>query len=61
MDLAAEAFELCDDDVATCDSRPTDALWDRVKAAVDARPRGAIAIESADPAIQGHTERTATA
>ena len=51
IDLAPEVFDLSADDVASCDERPADALWDdalwdTVKAAVDACPRGAIAIES---------------
>lgn len=46
IDLAPEVFDLGDDDVATCDERPADALWDKVKAAVDACPRGAITVES---------------
>jgi ferredoxin len=51
IDLAPTVFDLSDDDVASCDERPPDALWDdalwdTVKAAVDACPRGAIAIES---------------
>lgn len=46
IDLAPEVFDLSDDDVATCDEQPADTLWDKVNAAVDACPRGAITIES---------------
>jgi ferredoxin len=61
MDLAPEVFDLSDDDVATCESQPTDVLWDRVKAAVDACPRGAIAVESEQhPSAPDRTGRTAT-
>jgi ferredoxin len=61
-ELAAEVFELSDDDVATCDPQPADALWHKVKAAVNACPRGAITIESAQhTTAQDRTERTATA
>ncbi len=61
MDLAPEVFDLSDDDVATCDERPSDELWDSVIAAVNACPRGAIAVESREhPSAQNRTERTAT-
>jgi ferredoxin len=61
IELAPEVFDLADDDVATCDTQPADALWDKVKAAVDACPRGAIAIESErHPSALDRTERTAT-
>jgi ferredoxin len=61
IDLAPEVFDLSDDDVATCVPRPTDALWDKVKAAVDACPRGAIIAESVQhPSAQERTGRTPT-
>jgi ferredoxin len=46
IELAPEVFDLADDDVATCDPQPADALWEQVKAAVNACPRGAITVES---------------
>ncbi|MGH3642770.1 MAG: ferredoxin [Mycobacterium sp.] len=46
IDLAPEVFGLTDDDVATCEAQPSDALWDTVTAAVDACPRGAITVDS---------------
>jgi ferredoxin len=46
IDLAPEVFSLPDDDVAICDAQPSDELWDKVNAAMDACPRGAITIES---------------
>jgi len=45
MDLAPEVFDLADDDVATCDAQPAGTSWDKVEAAVNACPRGAITIE----------------
>ena len=61
IDLAAEVFELSDDDVASCDAQPADALWDKVTAAVNACPRGAITIESEQhSSARNRTERTAT-
>jgi ferredoxin len=48
IELAPEVFRLDADDVATCDPQQADVLWEEVKAAVDACPRGAITIES-DP------------
>ena len=61
IDLAPEVFDFSDDDVATCDAEPADALWDKVKAAVDACPRGAISIESVQyPTALDRTGRTAT-
>jgi ferredoxin len=47
VDLAPEVFTLSDDDVATCHAQPSDQLWDKVTAAMNACPRGAITIESA--------------
>jgi ferredoxin len=44
LDTAPEVFDLTDDDVATCTQQPTDDLWDQVRAAVDACPRGAISV-----------------
>jgi ferredoxin len=46
VDLASEVFNLSDD-VATCHVQPSDQLWDKVTAAMNACPRGAITIESA--------------
>jgi ferredoxin len=61
IELAPEVFDLSDDDVATCESQPTKVLWGKVKAAVDACPRGAITIESQQhPSAHNRTERTAT-
>ena len=61
IDLAPEVFDFSDDDVATCDAEPADALWDKVKAAVDACPRGAIIVESEQyPSAQDRAGRTAT-
>jgi ferredoxin len=61
IELAPDVFDLADDDVATCATQPSDALWDKVKAAVDACPRGAITIESEQcPPAQDRTGRTAT-
>lgn len=44
IDTAPEVFDLSDDDVATCAERPADELWEKVLAAVDACPRGAISV-----------------
>lgn len=61
VEIAPEVFDLGCDDVATCEPQPADALRQKVRAAVDACPRGAIAIESAhSPAVQDRTGRTAT-
>ena len=61
IDLASEVFELSDDDVASCDAHPADALWAKVTAAVNACPRGAITLESEQhSSAQDRTERTAT-
>ena len=61
MDLAPEVFELSDDDVATCEAEPADMLWDKVTAAVDACPRGAITVELAQyTSAQDRTDRTST-
>jgi len=61
IELAPDVFDLADDDVATCATQPADALWDKVKAAVDACPRGAITVESEQyPSAQDRTGRTAT-
>jgi ferredoxin len=59
IDLAAEVFDLSDDDVATCAAQPADALWHKVRAAVDACPRGAITIES-EHSAPDHSGRTTT-
>jgi ferredoxin len=59
IDLAPEVFDLSDDDVATCDERPSKSLWDAVTAAMNACPRGAITIEPAQPApTHDRSERT---
>jgi ferredoxin len=61
IELAPEVFDLADDDVATCDAQPADALWDKVTAAMNACPRGAITIEPEQhPSALDRTERTAT-
>jgi ferredoxin len=61
VELAPEVFDLGGDDVATCEEQPADALWEQVRAAVDACPRGAIAIESAHSLTSlDRTGRTAT-
>lgn len=44
IDTAPEVFDLSDDDIATCVERPADDLWEKVQAAVDACPRGAISV-----------------
>lgn len=46
IDLAPEVFELADDDVASAIEYPADLLWNNVTAAMNACPRGAIAIHS---------------
>jgi ferredoxin len=59
MDLAPEVFELSDDDVATCDERPSKSLWHAVTAAMNACPRGAITIGPAQPSpANDRSERT---
>lgn len=61
IDLAPEVFDLGEDEVAQCDVRPADTLWDKVNAAVDACPRGAITVTSDHhPSIADRTGRTAT-
>lgn len=52
IELAAEVFDLGDDDVATCAAAIPDTLQDKVKAAVDACPRQAISLEP--PPTKGH-------
>jgi ferredoxin len=44
LDTAPTVFDLTDDDIATCTERPPYDLWDQVRAAVDACPRGAISV-----------------
>jgi ferredoxin len=44
IETAPEVFELTDDDVATCVELPPPRLWEQVRAAVDACPRGAITV-----------------
>ena len=61
LELAPQVFDLTEDDVATCHTQPPDALWDKVKAAVDACPRGAITIESEPyPSALDRAGRTTT-
>jgi ferredoxin len=45
IDLAPQVFDLTDDDLATCDAQPSDDLWDKVTAAANACPRGAINVD----------------
>ncbi|MDO3635811.1 ferredoxin [Mycolicibacterium arseniciresistens] len=61
VDLAPEVFDLGDDDVARCDVRPADTLWNKVDAAVDACPRGAISVVSEQHSSSDRTGRAATA
>jgi ferredoxin len=44
IETAPEVFDIGDDDMATCVEHPTEELWDKVQAAVDACPRGAISV-----------------
>jgi ferredoxin len=61
IDLAPEVFDLSEEDVATCAAPAVDALWDKVIAAVNACPRGAIIVESVEhPSAQERIERTPT-
>jgi ferredoxin len=61
IELAPEVFDLSDDDVASCDAQPADDLWDKVAAAANACPRGAITLEQEHWfSAQDRTERTAT-
>jgi ferredoxin len=57
IDTAPEVFELTDSDVATCVENPPPELWEQVRAAVDACPRGAITV--VDSSAANNTERTA--
>jgi ferredoxin len=59
IDLAPEVFDLSDDDVATCDERPSKSSRDAVTAAMNACPRGAITFEPAQSApAHDRSERT---
>lgn len=44
VETAPEVFDLPDDEVAECIEQPAAELWDKVLAAVDACPRGAISV-----------------
>jgi ferredoxin len=44
VEIAPEIFDLVDDDVASCNENPPEALWPKALAAVSACPRQAISI-----------------
>ncbi|MFD6859345.1 ferredoxin [Rhodococcus sp. NPDC060090] len=44
IEIAPEIFDLPDDDVATCDEHPPEALWSKAHSAAGACPRQAISI-----------------
>ncbi|MGV9746871.1 ferredoxin [Rhodococcus zopfii] len=44
IEITPEVFDLGDDDVASCEETPPEALWPRVKSAASACPRQAISI-----------------
>ncbi|MBB2992828.1 ferredoxin [Mycolicibacterium iranicum] len=44
LQSAPEIFILSDDDVAECVAQPSNDQWDQAAAAIDACPRGAIAL-----------------
>ncbi|MDH6245042.1 ferredoxin [Mycobacterium sp. OTB74] len=44
IDIDPDVFTLSDNDVASCIEEPADSAWPRIRAAVDACPRGAISI-----------------
>lgn len=46
LDIDPEVFTLSDDDVASALEHPPEDAWPRIRAAVDACPRGAITIVS---------------
>lgn len=44
IEIAPEIFDLADDDIATCDESPPEALWPKALAAASACPRAAVVI-----------------
>lgn len=52
LDTAPEVFDVGDDDVATCVAEPTGRSWERVHAAIDACPRGAISVSESTEALE---------
>ncbi|MFD3810422.1 ferredoxin [Rhodococcus sp. NPDC058639] len=44
VEIAPEIFDLADDDIATCNETPPEALWPKAHSAVSACPRQAIGI-----------------
>jgi ferredoxin len=44
VEIAPTVFDLGDSDIASCARHPADDVWDKVLAAVDACPRGAISV-----------------
>lgn len=44
VEIAPEIFDVADDDIATCDETPPEALWPKARSAASACPRQAISI-----------------
>lgn len=45
IEIAPEIFDLADDDIATCDETPPEALWPKALAAASACPRAAVVVD----------------